>query len=117
MSKTVALVLDPSFGEQLQALAQKAPVWIVSSPLNDRAVAALRPKFEDSRITTLLRLPNERSADTLARALLAIDEHHGGEGCEAIDVYGTKDLPSAEVSSQLGFRSVVATHSGFMALK
>jgi hypothetical protein len=114
MSKTVALVLDPSFGDQLHALAEKAPVWIVSSPLNDRAVAALRPKFEDSRLTTLLRLPNEQSAETLARALFAIDEHHG---CEIIEVFGTKELPSAEVSSQLGFQSVVATHYGFIARK
>jgi hypothetical protein len=121
MAKTVALILDPNFGDRILSLAQQMPVWIVASPVNDRAVAALRSKFEDERLTTLLRLPNERSDDTLARALIAIDEHHGGEGqtdsYEVVEAYGAKELPSHELSSELGFRSLVATDYGFRAQK
>ncbi len=97
------------------------PVWIIASPLNDHAVAALRSKFEDGHLTTLLRLPNERSADTQTRALIAIDEHHGGEGqddsYEVVEVYGAKEPPSNKLSSELGFRSFVSTHYGFRAQK
>jgi hypothetical protein len=121
MAKTIALVLDPNFGDQVRPLAQQMPVWIVSSPINDQTVAVLRSNFEDGRLTTLLRLPNERSADALARALIAIDEHHGGAGqkdsCTTIQVYGAKELPSQELSSELGFRSVVSTPYGFRVQK
>jgi hypothetical protein len=84
-------------------------------------LTALRPKFEDGRLTTLLKLPNERSSDTLARALIAIDEHHGEAGqidsYQVIEVYGTKELPSRELASELGLCSVVATDAGFRARK
>jgi hypothetical protein len=65
--------------------------------------------------------PNENSADALARALIAIDEHHGGDSrddpYDVIEIFGTKDLPSPELASELAFRSGVVTHSGFRALK
>lgn len=121
MSRTVALVLDSNFGDRVLTLAQAMPVWIISSPVNDRAVADLRPKFDDGRLTILLRRPDENTADTLARALIAIDEHHGGSGqadaYEVIEVHGANELPSEELSKELGFRSVVSTLHGFKAYK
>ncbi len=121
MSKVVALVLDPGFGEKVGPLAQTMPVWIVSSPINDLAVRTLRSKFKEQDITTLFMRPDEQYSDILSRALYAIDEHHGPVSqlvpYDTVEAYGAKDIPSPELASELGFRSVVLTSHGFRAVK
>jgi hypothetical protein len=42
MTDTVAVVLDPAFGDNLGALARRMHVWIMDSPTNVNAATQLR---------------------------------------------------------------------------
>jgi hypothetical protein len=119
MSQTVALVLDSFFGDKLSSLAKKMPVWIIKSPTNDAAVAALRAS--EWQITTLFRQPEERVENMLVRALIAIEQHHGADSLtepyDAVDVYGVNEAPPSDLMSELGFNSILPTANGFQAKK
>jgi hypothetical protein len=122
MKGSVALVLDPEFGEQLLELAKEMPVWLVSSPVNSHAAELARPKLEEGRITTILTRANESTAALLARALYAIDEHHGEASQAApyseLCVRGASEhLLSSELISELGLQLVRATPEGFVVNK
>ena len=122
MKGSVALVLDPEFGDRLLALAKEMPVWLVSSPVNLHAAELARPKLEAGRITTILTRANESTAALLARALYAIDEHQG-ESSQAtpyneLCVRGASEhLLSSELISELGLQLVRATPEGFVVNK
>ena len=121
MNASVALVLDPDFGDRLVALAQKMPTWVLSSRANDSAVHVARAKFGTDRITILRERPREGPEKLLARALHAIDEHHG-EVSESIPydtlwVHGRVVMPPQDLASELGFKSITATADGFKAEK
>lgn len=121
MNASIALVLDRSFGDRLLALAQRMPVWVVSSPVNDRAVHKTRANPSDLQITTLKVDPKESSENLLMRAIYAIDEHHG-EASQSIayntlHVYGAvKEIPP-ELMSELNFKSFVLTSDGLRVQK
>lgn len=121
MQVSVALILDPIFGERVITLAQQMPVWIVSSPVNDQMVHLARTNLNDGRITTLHLRPGEASADLLVRAVYAIDEHHG-EVSQAVAyntlwVYGTTEVLPQDVAAELGFKSITASADGFKVEK
>lgn len=121
MHVSAALVLDPVFGDRVIALAQQMPVWIVSSPVNDQTVRLARTSLDDARITTLHLRPGEASADLMARAVYAIDEHHGevsqAVAYDTLWVYGTTEKLSQEIATELGFKSITAIADGFKAEK
>ena len=121
MPVSVALVLDPVFGDLVIALAQQMPVWIVASPINDQTVCRVRTNLVDGRITTLRLRPGEAEGDLLARAAYAIDEHHGGvseaDAYDTLLVYGTTERLSKEVATELGFKSITTSANGFKAEK
>ncbi|MGZ5200999.1 MAG: hypothetical protein ACXWC4_14610 [Telluria sp.] len=76
--RSVALVLDTNFEGDLAALAQSMPVWIISSPHNDKCVDRVWSALgDDAGVTSLFVIPGERPAVTFERALYDIDEHHG----------------------------------------
>ncbi len=97
------------------------PVWVVSSPVNDQAVRVARSGLSEGRSTTLLVRPGERPEDVLARALYAIDEHHG-EASQSVPydkllVHCTTETLPQNLASELGFKSITATADGFRAEK
>ena len=122
MKGSVALVLDPEFGIRLEALAKEMPVWVISSQTNLHAVELARPQLEEGRVTTILTRPDEGPRALLARALYAIDEHHGRTSqsipYSSLLVHGVSEqmLPS-ELISELGFKSIITTSEGFIAKK
>lgn len=119
---TVGLVVDPEFGERISELAQRMPVWVISSPTNDRVIEKIRAATGgDSRVTKLLTRVGESSETLLGRAMCVIDEHHGEESGLApyrtLLVYGATHSASQELASDLGFTSLSATAEGFRAEK
>ncbi|MBS1198225.1 MAG: hypothetical protein H6R18_2010 [Proteobacteria bacterium] len=121
MHVSVSLVLDPVFGDRVAALAQQMPVWVVSSPVNDQAVRLARSNLGEGRITSLHRRPGEASCNLLARAVYAIDEHHGEVsqvvGYDTLWVYGTAEKLPQKIATELGFKSITAIEDGFKAEK
>ncbi|MDD5330545.1 MAG: hypothetical protein PHX38_11095 [Sulfuricella sp.] len=122
VSTEVALVLNPDFGERVIALAQEMPVWVVFSPVNALAVEFARSAFEEGRITTILPRVGEYPSDLFARALYAIDEHHG-EASQSVPystlwVYGASErMMTPDLAAELGFMPVIVTKDGFRADK
>jgi hypothetical protein len=46
-TECVGVVVDPNFGERVEALAEQMPVWIVDTPVNRGAVEILRADNEE----------------------------------------------------------------------
>ena len=121
MEHPVALVLDQDFSTRLTSLAAQMPVWILSTDLNDLAVQAVRPQCIEGWVTTLKIKPGEDEESRLARALYAIDEHHGEASqstpYDTLFVYGTSSQPSAQIMAELGFKAANATSDGYQVVK
>lgn len=121
MSIPIALVLNPDFGDRVAPLARQMPVWILSSPVNDRSAQVACLALDPGRITTLRRLTGEDAADTLARALYAIDEHHGESSPQApydtLWIYGTSVGVPESLASELGFTTITTIRDGLKAMK
>jgi hypothetical protein len=115
MHSAIALVLDPNFGDRVAELSWKMPVWIVSSAINDRAVREAREIFDNVQITQLNTRERESEIDQLARALYAIDEHHGVY--DTLLVYWDGKEPPRDIACELGFTSITTTLYGFIAEK
>jgi len=121
MCITIALILDPVFGEKIAPLAEVMPVWVVESAINNEAVDILRPKFQNGHITKFLVMVDEKPSDTMRRVLYAIEEHHGVasqvEPYDTLEVYGCNSKLFLAFSDELGFRFIFPTEFGFRAEK
>lgn len=118
---SVALVLDEHFGTRVLALADRMPVWILSSNENDAAVAVIRNSGRLAEVTVLLQRVDERPVDTLARAVYSIEEHYGDQSAtgpfRTLLVYGATAESASRLLTELGFGSIVTTVDGFVATK
>lgn len=121
MNTSVALVLNPNFGDQLSDLSKKMPIWIISTPANDEAVKLARQNFNQIEITTLYLRPNEMPSDLLARAIYDIEEHHGATSKTnpyiTLQVYGSMEKLSQQIAAELKFEVITFTADGFIAKK
>ena len=120
MTKEVALVLDPQFGDRIDELARRMPVWILNDPANSQAVA--RARAAGASITTFDRKPNESMQDLFLRTAYNIEEHHGtGAGSPSYDTLEVHGMPAAScpprIQADLGFKTVTDAHWGFVARK
>jgi hypothetical protein len=76
--RSVALVLDTVFEGDLAALAMAMPVWIISSPNNDKLVDRIWSELDDAvSVTSLFVIAGEQPVELFERALYDIEEHHG----------------------------------------
>jgi hypothetical protein len=120
-SNSVSLVLDRNAGERLHAIAEMMPVWVISSEHNCMIVEQLRQRLPRGRLTLFLPKANESCDDELARAVYAIDEHHGASSelppYFVLHVYGASARMSPAMAEELGFHEVVETSEGFCATK
>lgn len=100
-------------------LAKTMPVWIVFSEENERAVLRARSLLgAAANITSLLMADNESAAETCARGLYAIDEHHGssswGPSYDRVIVFGcTPDALTPAVVEDLDLGAVQRSPDGF----
>jgi hypothetical protein len=107
MSRRVAIVFEPTFGDRLAELVMRMPVWIVESNANRAAVAeAWHRATEWPHISvTVFRPP-----DDLRHLLSQIGRP------QRVDVIGmtlTDDARDALIAA--GFRKIVETSDGFHA--
>jgi len=121
MTRSIALILDPAFGDRISEVSRQMPVWVLSSSINDPVVRFERARFAEGHITALLPRDQESPAELLARAMCAVDEHHGEESqtvpYDTLRVIGTNEIPSNELTKDLKFKSLVKTSEGFEATK
>jgi hypothetical protein len=119
MTSQIALVVDPRFGTRLLDLAKGMPVWIVFSEENEGAVAQARSLLGDAaNITSLRSADNESAAETCARGLYEIEEHHGpsswGPYYDRVLVFGcTPDVLVPDIMENLGLGGIHRSPDGF----
>jgi len=119
---TVALVLDPDFGERLDALVERMPAWALNSPTNRNAAEYIwgqRP--EARRRITLFDVP-EYPLDTqeFIGVLASMDSErakHSQPPMRDVEVIGMEIYPDLNGALlEFGFESVETTVSGFKAI-
>lgn len=108
---SVAIVVDPNFGDELHRLARRMPVWIVDIPGNRAAVETVRSETDTqtrSAVTTFTVRGDDLSQ--WCRAILPqIDLHHGeysqSPAYDSVDVYGSAaTVELVKIFSECGFR-------------
>ncbi|MGO4503837.1 MULTISPECIES: hypothetical protein [unclassified Dyella] len=122
MTDTIALVLNPQPVESLSALAEKLPVWVVSTSENAAAVQALRSSLPPGHLTTILKRPGESDEDLAVRSALDIDDHYGAASqpnpYTVLWVIGSNDKVLAEqLKEDLEFNGVEMTSDGFKVMR
>lgn len=122
-SLCITIVVDPEFGDRLEALAARSTVWIVDTPSNRVAAEAewRRRMGGDVEAVTTFKIEPGTSAETwLCAALADVDWHHG-EGVQtppydSLEVMGTTPTPKVvEALVCLGFTQFVERRHGFFA--
>ncbi|HEX2781587.1 MAG TPA: hypothetical protein VHM30_18935 [Gemmatimonadaceae bacterium] len=77
----MAIVLDPEFGAQLFALAERHPVWVVDSPTNRPIIEALwsqrRHEKEPREVNVFRAIDGVSPADHVLALLRSVDAAHG----------------------------------------
>ena len=125
---TVALVLDPAFGERLKQLADRVHTWVVDTPGN-RKVAELVWALEGSRpasiergVTTFDAVPDVNPEEWCTSIVATIDRHHDEfshhPGYSVLEVYGLRYHERLKpYFAELGFGTFENTDYGFRASK
>jgi hypothetical protein len=112
----VAVVVDRQFGDRLNNLAKRLPVWIGTSIKNRTAVDAVRAQHPDYDITSMNAGADYCGEDLLLSQLEDIDLHH--HFWRAIEVYG---VPRTELLTlafeEYGVTRFEATSDGFIATR
>ena len=101
MSYTVAVVVDPDFGQQLSALADRVHTWICASAQNRLAATAYREAHPapslDQGVTTFTLVAEETPEEALLGVLGDVDLHHGryshAPAWQTLEVYGARLTP------------------------
>jgi hypothetical protein len=107
MSRRVAIVFDPAFGDRLAALVMRTPVWIVESNPNRAAVSEAWNRASDwpHISVTVFRPP-----DDLEHLLSQIGHP------QRLDVIGLPLTDDArEALHAAGFTKIAETSEGFRA--
>ena len=121
-STTVAIVLDPQFGGELQQLAARMPVWIVDSAVNRSPIEAewtrRRHDGAEREVTVFRMIEGMTPADHVVAMLRTIEEHHGPRvqtpPFRTLVVVGAEPTPAVVAAiRKLGGGEPVATPEGF----
>ena len=122
---TVRVVLDSEFGEELERLAGRDPVWIIDSPANTPVAHRLWKQPNRDRgfggITTFKGC-NGPPGDILLNELATIDLHHGEYSAsppysvlEVVGCGASEDIRAA--LEEIGFKVESTSQSGFTAVR
>ena len=118
LNPSVAVVLDPHFGERLIELAQRLHIWVCNSPDNQAAVQtvwAIPGLYESGRgVTTFSNCENPEAV--FLSNLDTIDSHH--PHWLAIEVYGLAMTPQVQDALRsYGAEKFEALVDGFIAAR
>ena|SRR5882724_2940858 len=120
---SIAIVVDPNFGERLLSLASQMPVWIVDTPSNRTCAKAFWSHASSvrSRVTTF-RVTGDDSEEWCQTIFPQVDLHHGEYSqspiYDSVDVFvvdPTADLRDA--FSKYGFTILSERPNGFRAVR
>lgn len=122
---TVAIVVDPDFGERLEELAARMPVWIAQTKGNSVAIKRLFRRIRregGASLASFVVDPKASREEWCASVLETVDEHHGpcsqDPPYRGIEVIGTPPSPALRAfCEELGFHSFRDTASGFTAVR
>lgn len=114
----VAVVVDPNFGDQVIALAERIPVWVVASETNRLIVEALWARYKanplDCSVTIFNWNAEYSSEDILLTELGTIDRHH--PSWSVMEVYGVaRTLLLMETLQEFGVTDYEDLADGFVA--
>ena len=121
---TVAIVVDPEFGERLRGLVARMPVWIARTPTNAPIIHALFVEAGrsvlDSGVTDFSVDPRASPDEWCVNILYMVDLHHGRASqnppYRAVEVYGTQPTPAVRTAlSEYGLTQLESTPDGFRA--
>lgn len=120
----VYVVVDRDFGKRLTALEQRAPVWVVNTPVNRGAAERLRKERPAESHLTGITLFNDAHGGSPEQLLLSeletIDLHHGSYSADPpytiLEVYGVAlSRPIEAALTEFGFNQFRPTANGFWA--
>jgi hypothetical protein len=120
---TVAVVVDRTFGERLDALARRVHVWVCATAENQQTASgyrAIQQSFSPDSGVTTFRVSDSDSAEAmLIRVLPDVELHHGRSShtppWQALEVYGVSATPRVRDSlAGLGVSEFVDTPEGFV---
>jgi hypothetical protein len=121
-STAIAIVLDPEYAEQLSALAQRLPVWVIDSPRNRPVIEALwtarRRDRTECEVAVFRDVPGLSPAAHLGRILRSAERQLDPElpRFQSVEVLGVD--PSAEIETELhelGLGGIRRMAGGFTA--
>jgi hypothetical protein len=121
---SVAIVVDPAFGERLRDLAATQHVWAVESIENRATTEALRATQPDDGLETGVTLfrpsVGESPIQWCADIIGTVEEHHGRYAhvppVSVLEVYGAASTPELRaVFARYGFTHIVDAPGGFRA--
>ena len=126
---TVALVLDPNFGDRLNPVAERIHTWAVDSPIN-RAVAEKmwaartdQSKYSIEKGITVFNFNPGANPEFWCKEILDTLDHHHNEmshdpGYSILQVYGIKFSEYLRpYFVKLGFSEFEETSYGFRSTK
>ena len=121
----VNVVVDPEFGDRLNEIATRGPVWIAATATNRAAAerwwSAHYPPSEFEAVTTFLVASGRSPEEWCEEVLPTVDLHYGAYDdnppmYDAVDIWGA--IPTSPVLEHLatnGYRHITRTPSGFRA--
>lgn len=115
-NSVVAVVVDRRFGDRLNSLASRLPVWIGTSLKNRTAVDSVRAQHPGYDITCINAGADYSGEDLLLSQLEVIDVHH--HSWREIEVYGTPLTPLLTMAFEgFGVTEFKDTSDGFIAIR
>lgn len=122
--RKVAIVVEPDFRDDLLAIAEKHPVWIVETDQNWPRIEAAWKVGAQMNLCYINKYPVDDASDredSLTGILDSVDDHHGeyskGGGYDGLIVHGLARTPLVrEKLAKLGFEIGDVTEDGFIAL-
>ena len=120
---SVAIVVDPNFGERLELLATHMPVWIADTPTNRTCAESLWSRADAHCPTvTTFRTNGDDSAEWCRAILPQVELHHGeysqSPAFDSIEVFGAGATPNLrDALSEYGFTISSERPDGFRAVR
>ena len=119
---SMALIVDPEYGERMQGLVERMPIWALNSTTNRAAAEWLWEKEERTRKRiTLFDVPDyPLDTQDFIGVLASIDgelNKHGAAPLRDLEVIGMELFPDLNGALlEFGFQNVERTVGGFKAV-
>lgn len=119
---SVAIIVDPNFGERLLALANQMPIWMADTPANHASLESLSSAQGSALNVTTFRVSGDDVTRWCSGILPQVDLHHGEysqtPAYTAVEVFGTAATAELrDAFSAYGFTISSERGDGFRAVR